>query len=197
MTTRTALVEATAELLWERGYTGTSPAMIQKRAGVGQGSMYHHFSGKVNLAVAAMHHSAGTLRETVEEALSTGQSAVERIRAYLETERDPLAGCRVGRLVQDPEVVVDDTLRAPSGEFFAWLTERIAQVLEEGVARGELRQDTDSRTTASLLVAAVQGGYVLARARRDPQVFRHCVAGALRAVEALRAAPAPSRSPED
>lgn len=196
MTTKTALVEATTELLWERGYTGTSPAMIQKRAGAGQGSMYHHFSGKADLAVAAMRHSAGTLRETVEDALSTGRSTVERIRAYLETERDPLAGCRIGRLVQDPEVVADDTLRAPGGELFAWLTGRIAQVLEEGVAQGELRPDTDSRTTASLVVAAVQGGYVLARAQRDPQEFRRCVAGALKAVEALRAASAPPRSPE-
>lgn len=44
------LIEATQELLWERGYVGTSPRAIQQRAGAGQGSMYHHFGGKPDLA---------------------------------------------------------------------------------------------------------------------------------------------------
>lgn len=54
MSKKQALTRAAAELLWERGYTGTSPAMILERANAGQGSMYHHFSGKAELAVAAM-----------------------------------------------------------------------------------------------------------------------------------------------
>ncbi|MEC4019604.1 helix-turn-helix domain-containing protein [Streptomyces sp. H27-D2] len=56
MSKKEALTRAAADLLWERGYTGTSPAMILERAHAGQGSMYHHFSGKAELAVAAMSH---------------------------------------------------------------------------------------------------------------------------------------------
>src|SRR4051812_44423200 len=52
MSTSDRLVETTRELLWERGYVGTSPKAIQQRSGVGQGSMYHHFGGKPDLALA-------------------------------------------------------------------------------------------------------------------------------------------------
>ncbi|MEU8031330.1 helix-turn-helix domain-containing protein, partial [Streptomyces sp. NPDC049099] len=46
MSTPERLIESTRELLWERGYVGTSPKAILERAGAGQGSMYHHFKGK-------------------------------------------------------------------------------------------------------------------------------------------------------
>ncbi|WP_225850244.1 TetR/AcrR family transcriptional regulator [Streptomyces sp. HPF1205] len=186
-TTKEALVEAAAELLWERGYAATSPAMIQKRSRAGQGSMYHHFSGKADLALTAIRHSARQLSTAVEAVLAGGGSAVERIGAYLDMERSPLAGCRVGRLVQDPDVVADDHLRAPVAEFFAWSRQRIAEVLEEGVRSGELRQDTDPAAMAYLVVAAVQGGYVLARAQQDEQAFRRATEAAKAAVARLRA----------
>jgi AcrR family transcriptional regulator len=185
MKTKDALVEAAAELLWERGYAATSPAMIQKRSHAGQGSMYHHFSGKAELATAAMRHSAQQLQTAVEAALGSGGSAVERISAYLDMERSPLAGCRVGRLVQDPDVVADDELRAPVAESFAWLERRIADVLAEGVRSGELRQDTDVAATAALVIATVQGGYVLARAQQDEEAFRRAAKAAKAALVGL------------
>ena len=51
MSSRDQLTEAMAELLWERGYAATSPRDVMERAGVGQGSMYHHFSGKCHSKV--------------------------------------------------------------------------------------------------------------------------------------------------
>ncbi|MET7465849.1 helix-turn-helix domain-containing protein [Nonomuraea sp. NPDC005501] len=183
MSTRTALIEATSELLWERGYAATSPTMIQRRAHAGQGSMYHHFSGKAGLAVAAMGYSAEKLRETAEAVLSGSGSAVERVCAYLDLERDPLAGCRLGGLVQDYDVATDDSLRAPVAELFSWLVGRITQVLEED--REDFRPDADILATASMVVAAVQGGYVLARATQDPQAFRRVTQAAKQAVRDL------------
>ncbi|SFY51918.1 TetR/AcrR family transcriptional regulator [Streptomyces sp. F-1] len=185
--TKEHLVEAAAELLWERGYAATSPAMIQKRSHAGQGSMYHHFSGKADLAVTAMRHSAGQLRLATETALDSGTTALERVGAYLDMERNPLAGCRVGRLVQDPDVVADDRLRAPVEEFFGWLQQRIADVLAEGVRSGELRPDADVAAMASLVIATVQGGYVLARAQQDQAAFRRATQAAKSALAHLRA----------
>ena len=194
MSTKDALIQATAELLWERGYAATSPALIQKRSKAGQGSMYHHFSGKADLAVAAMRQSSEQLRTAADAALSVGDSAVQAITAYLDMERNPLAGCRVGRLVQDHDVVSDDTLRAPAAEFFTWLEGRIAEVLTAGVRSGELRPDADVAATAALVAASVQGGYILARAQQDPEAFRRATRGARQAVRALAAGPAAGHS---
>jgi TetR/AcrR family transcriptional regulator, transcriptional repressor for nem operon len=60
-------VDTTQELLWERGYVGTSPRAIQDRAGAGQGSMYHHFRTKQELAEEAIARSAEQMEAQVEE----------------------------------------------------------------------------------------------------------------------------------
>jgi AcrR family transcriptional regulator len=178
------LIESTRQLLWERGYTGTSPKAIQKLAGAGQGSMYHHFSGKRELALAAIERTAAALRERAEAQFSGPGTAPERIAAYLLRERDVLKGCAVGRLTQDPDVMADALLRAPVEQTFEWLRARICRILAEGIERGELAP-LDPARTASALVAVLQGGYVLARAAGSPAPFTEAVTGALELLSAF------------
>ncbi|MFF1869753.1 TetR/AcrR family transcriptional regulator [Kitasatospora herbaricolor] len=179
MATQDRLIESTQELLWERGYVGTSPKAIQQRAGVGQGSMYHHFDGKPDLAAAALRRSAEEMRAVAEERLAGPGTAYQRIEAYLLREREVLRGCRIGRMAQDPEVVADPRLRAPVEETFDWLRGRIADVIAEGRAAGEFVPGADPADTAAAVVAVVQGGYVLARAADSVEPFRQAVRGAL------------------
>ncbi|GLY78799.1 TetR/AcrR family transcriptional regulator [Actinoallomurus iriomotensis] len=179
MDTRERLIESARELLWERGYVGTSPKAIQERSGAGQGSMYHHFHGKPDLALAAISRSAGELRERAEVQFSGPGPVVDRITAYLRRERDVLKGCPVGRLTQDPDVMSDPDLRRPVAETFAWLTDRLAALLAEGRANGELDARLDPAATAGALVAVLQGGYVLARAAGSPEAFAQAVDGAV------------------
>jgi AcrR family transcriptional regulator len=184
------LVTSTQELLWERGYVGTSPRAIQERAGAGQGSMYHHFKGKPDLAVAAMRRSSADLRALVEGEIAEG-SPLERLGAYLTRERDPLRGCRVGRLAMDPEVVSDPRLREPVEETFVWLRGVLADLVTEAVRAGELRADLDPRRTAAAVAAVVQGGYTLARAAGDRAPYDDAVRGALALLEAAAPPPDP------
>ncbi|MFH8785848.1 TetR/AcrR family transcriptional regulator [Streptomyces roseoverticillatus] len=179
MSTSERLIESTRELLWERGYVGTSPKAIQQRAGAGQGSMYHHFSGKPDLALAAIRRTAEEMRGKAEEQFGGPGTAVERITAYLRRERDVLKGCPVGRLTQDPDVMADPALRAPVDETFVWLRGRLGEVLAEGVARGELSAALDPAATAATVVAVLQGGYVLARAAGSTAPFEQAVDGVL------------------
>ncbi|UMP01564.1 TetR/AcrR family transcriptional regulator [Amycolatopsis sp. EV170708-02-1] len=179
MDKRERLIESTRELLWERGYVGTSPKAIQERSGAGQGSMYHHFQGKSELALAAIARSADDLRARAEAEFSGPGSVVERVTVYLRRERAVLKGCPVGRLAQDPDVMADAELRKPVEEFFGWLTGRLAELLDEGRAAGEFDQSLDPLATATALVAVLQGGYILARAADSPDVFAKAVDGAL------------------
>ncbi|MGF1429373.1 TetR/AcrR family transcriptional regulator [Kitasatospora sp. LaBMicrA B282] len=173
------LIESTRELLWERGYVGTSPKAIQQRSGVGQGSMYHHFDGKPDLALAAISRTAAELRTKGEAQLDAPGTALDRITAYLRRERDVLKGCPVGRLTQDPEVMADPTLRRPVEETFDWLRGRFTDLLAEGRAAGEFTPALDPAATAATIVAVLQGGYVLARAADETAPFTAAVDGVL------------------
>jgi len=177
MSARERLVESARELLWERGYVGVSPRAIQERAGAGQGSMYHHFSGKAELALEAVRRTAGQLRDTAEAELSGPGTARSRISAYLLREREVLRGCPVGRLTQDPEIVASPRLREPVEETFTWLRSRLAEVIAEG--REEFPAGLDPVATATAIVAVLQGGYVLARAAGSAEPFDQAINGVL------------------
>ncbi|UQA32642.1 TetR/AcrR family transcriptional regulator [Streptomyces sp. HNA39] len=179
MSTPDRLIEATQDLLWERGYTGTSPKAIQHAAGAGQGSMYHHFTGKSDLALAAISRTAQEMRETAGRLLDGPGTPHERITAYLLREREVLRGCPVGRLTMDPDVIADDALRAPLDATLEWLRERIAALLQEGLDNGEFAPGTVPGPVAATIVATVQGGYVLARASGSSAAFDSAVDGLL------------------
>ncbi|MEU0230526.1 MULTISPECIES: TetR/AcrR family transcriptional regulator [unclassified Streptomyces] len=173
------LVEATRELLWERGYVGTSPKAVQQAAGAGQGSMYHHFAGKRDLALVAIRRTAEEMDAAVGAVLEGEGSAYARIEAYVLRERDVLRGCPVGRLTMDPEVIADPELRAPVEEVIGRLRARLAAIVREGRDSGELDGSLDPEETAAAVVATVQGGYVLARATGSQAPFDSAVRGLL------------------
>ena len=150
METLERLIRSTQELLWERGYVGTSPKAIQRLADAGQGSMYHHFTGKAELARAAIERSAAELRDAAEEQFSGPGTATERISDYLERDRDVLRGCRIGRL---------------------------AELVAEGKRTGEYPESVDPDQLAATIAAVLQGGYVLARAANSTEPFELAVQG--------------------
>ncbi|MCY1144195.1 TetR/AcrR family transcriptional regulator [Actinoplanes sp. Pm04-4] len=176
---RTRLVESMADLLWERGYVGTSPSAVLNRAGVGQGSLYHHFTGKADLAVAGIHRNADTLTQAAREALDGPGTAYERLERFLLRDRDVLRGCRIGRMTQDPDVFTDDLLRQPVAEALAGVRKTIAAVIEQGQARGEFVRGLAPDDLAATILSTLQGGYVLARAELDEQQFHAAVRGLL------------------
>lgn len=176
---RERLIEGTRQLLWDRGYVGTSPTAIWRAAGVGQGSMYHHFHGKPDLVLAAEQRTAQDMQRQIRESFSREGTAYERIAAYLLRERDALRGCPVGRLIADPEIAADEQLREPVRETFGVLHACLTSAIEEGKASGEFDAVLDADQTASALSAVIQGGYALARAEASAEPFDRAIQGAL------------------
>ena len=179
MDTRERLVRSTQALLWERGYVGTSPAAIQKRAGVGQGSMYHHFAGKSDLALAAIQRCSLQIRSLVEKQFAGDGSASERIENYLLSERKVLRGCQIGRLTQDPDIIANPVLRQPVEETFTWVRGRMVDILREGQANGEFSPKLEMEDVAEVIMSVLQGGIVLALAAGDERPYYRACKGVL------------------
>jgi TetR/AcrR family transcriptional repressor of nem operon len=173
-----------AELLWERGYAATSPRDVLARAGVGQGSMYHHFSGKHELAVEALSTVTTALTQESLSLLDGEGSALNRIKRYLSLPRPGMRGCRVGRMTQDPQVVSDTELIAVVASAFDTVTESWEQAIAEAVSTGELPRSIVPAELARTLSAVVQGGYVLARARGEQGPMDAAIRGAISLLDA-------------
>lgn len=181
--TRQRLIDSTRELLWEKGYAATSPRAIMDRAGVGQGSLYHHFAGKQQLASAAFAAATADTLAQAEAVLSTPGTAPQKIRGYLMRHRNVLLGCPVGRMSQDAEVLASDSLHGLLSDTFGRIRNLVRSVIEDGQRAGEFPTLVDAADLAETVLAVIQGGYVLARAQGQAAPFGRAVRGAVALID--------------
>ena len=85
---RQRLLEATVELLVERGWSGTTTTLVSKRAGVSRGAQLHHFPTKNDLVLAAVAHLSEVRGRELAVAATNLPSGRRRTRAVLEMLAD-------------------------------------------------------------------------------------------------------------
>lgn len=85
---RHRLLEATVELLVERGWSGTTTTLVSKRAGVSRGAQLHHFPTKSALVLAAVEHLSEVRGRELDEAAEKLPGGRRRTRAVLEMLAD-------------------------------------------------------------------------------------------------------------
>ena len=81
---RARLLEATVELLVEKGYAGTSTTLVSERAGVSRGAQLHHFPTKQDLVVAAVQHVTEVRGAELAAAAENLPRGARRTRAVLQ-----------------------------------------------------------------------------------------------------------------
>ncbi len=163
MSKRDEILTATKELFWQRGYEATSPRDIQTLSGAGQGSFYHHFHSKRDLACEAMSEVVKERLEEFEQDLSATGNVRQRIERFLDRPRESLRGCRIGRMVWDA-AVEDAKIRKPLSRFFRHIEERLTAELKAAEGKGEVRLELSAEQIALLIITALQGGFTVSRA---------------------------------
>ncbi|GAB4001408.1 TetR/AcrR family transcriptional regulator [Nocardioides ultimimeridianus] len=81
---RARLLEATVELLIERGFAGTTTTLVSERAGVSRGAQLHHFPTKNDLVVGAVAHLTQVRGSDLEAAAARLPRGSARTVAVLE-----------------------------------------------------------------------------------------------------------------
>jgi AcrR family transcriptional regulator len=163
---RQKMIESAALLFRERGVHGTSFADVLEHSGAPRGSVYHHFNGgKRELAEEATRWAGELIVAGAVAALERDDpvSAVDHIcRRWIAAVRasDFSAGCTIvaATLEGDHEPAVRDA----AGEAFSSWEKAISRAFRKhGVPAPR------ARSIATLLIASIEGGIVLARAQRS------------------------------
>jgi len=77
------LVDIAADLFRMKGYSATSIDDIAKACGLSKGSLYHHFSGKEELALAALDQVHQHYRDNIFSIIQKGESpTIKELRAF-------------------------------------------------------------------------------------------------------------------
>jgi len=174
---RDKLVDATKALLWQVGYESMSPRRILDESGAGQGSLYHHFKGKLDLAAVVLGEIEKEMKEEFDVIFDMDIAPLERIHRYLSVQRSGLKGCRLGRLANE-QAIREDKLRDPIASYFGYVEKKVENALREAINTGDLPADIDPAQIALTIISSVQGGYILSKVHSDPTHVRKATAGA-------------------
>lgn len=175
--TKDSLIEAAKRLLWRYGYEAMSPRKIMEESGAGQGSFYHHFSGKKALAIAALEEVSAEMRAESDMIFDADAPAIDRLHLFLSAQRRGALGCRLGRLANE-SAFEDRELAEPVQAFFDHVQKRLCALLAEARDRGDLPQDANPERLARTLLSTLQGGFVLSRLSQSDEPLIDALAGA-------------------
>jgi AcrR family transcriptional regulator len=148
---REAILDATLELLAERGFHATTMDSIAERAGVGKNTIYRRWSAKDDLIIDAFLHFTADLELRAGPGDDVYSRLLEYARSLARFYADPLASRLIpgllGELQRDPAFA-----DAYAQRVVAPLREPIVGLLELARERGELREDADPNQIADMLV---------------------------------------------
>jgi TetR/AcrR family transcriptional regulator, transcriptional repressor for nem operon len=165
--TRDRIVAAAADLFYRQGVAGTSLPDVRVAAGVSSSQIYHYFKDKKALTLAVISYQT--------EAILAGHTpllveldTLDGLRAWRDfvvcSQQQSMGGCPLGSLsseLADHDQVARQALAAAFTRWAAALRAGIARIIDNGT----LLPDTDAGRLADALLAALQGGLLLAQAQ--------------------------------
>lgn len=164
---------------WSRGFEGTSVADLIVAMGVSRSTLYASFGDKDAVFARALELYLRDVSAERVRILREATSVRDGLRAFfahhIRVAADPKtpAGCFFvntaieGHISDRTSRIVDDAM---------------SDLLERGVAAGELDRTTDARAAALMLVAVSYGIHVMARMQRDRKTLQMAADAAIASV---------------
>jgi AcrR family transcriptional regulator len=173
--TRDRIVAAAADLMYRHGVAGTSTPAVRDAAGVSSSQIYHYFSDKDDLTRAVIAFQADAVLSQTSASLARLDS-LEALRSWrdvvVEAARyeNGAGGCPLGSLSSELSDEHPWAREALLTAFGAW-SDVISDGLNAMIAQGVLRPGADAHRLGLALLAALQGGLVLAQAQHTTEAL--------------------------
>jgi AcrR family transcriptional regulator len=171
--TRTRLLTATNELFRQWGYHGTSLKKITAAAGAPVGSLYHFFpGGKDELTRAVITTTGEAYRQLFEAIADEAGNAADAVENFFDGAAEVLEQtgyidpCPIGTIAREVASTNADLRTATDSVFGSWIGALSSRFQSEGLTHDIADE------LATTVVAALEGGFVLARVRHDAELMR-------------------------
>lgn len=171
--TRERIVSATAELLRSRGFNGTTLKQVTEHARAPTGSIYHFFpGGKDELGVAVIRESGAAYQTLFELIADEATDIIDAVGAFFAGAADVLQEtgyidiCPIGNVAREIASTHEVLRRATVDVLDGWNTALSSRLVAAGMSTMQ------AGTLADTVIAALEGGFMLARAHRSCDSLR-------------------------
>lgn len=180
--TRARILEHAATLIYANGVHATNNEQLRRTAGVSGSQLNHYFPTKESLVLAVIEWQADRVLTRLQGEDFDQFRSIDGFRRwsefYTSQERSSRAGCSLGSLASEI-IKTDLDVHDELAEVF----ERWRAIFRDGIGHmqrsGELSERADADQLATLVLAAFQGGMLLAQVARDLAPLRHALQAAI------------------
>jgi AcrR family transcriptional regulator len=169
--TRDRMIEAANQLMFVRGVNATTLDDVRAASQTSKSQLYHHFADKEELVRAVVRYRGALVLQREHgrlELLKSFSGLVRWRNALVQANalQNGAYGCGLGSMAVELSDQDEQARTVLSETFLAW-EKLISDGLYRMRANGSLRPDADPETLATGLMAALQGGYLLADAAHN------------------------------
>jgi len=154
---RAAILAASVPLFAERGYRGTSLAMIAETVGMTQPGLLHHFRSKQELLMALLDQRYHADGRVLTERAETGLGFFDVLLSIVEHNRTTPDLTKMFAVLAAEALAVDHPAHGYFVERYRKVRNRCARALRAGQAVGQIRDDIDIALVAPIVVAVMDG----------------------------------------
>jgi TetR/AcrR family transcriptional regulator, transcriptional repressor for nem operon len=171
--TRSRILDVAEHLVQTRGFNGFSYADIAAEVGITKASLHYHFATKAELGRTLVARYTEGFGAALDRIGTSTPDPLVQLRAYVELYGDVLRDerlCLCG-MVAAEYATLPAAMQAALRVFFELNERWLAQLLEQGERQGTLALRTSAADAARMLVGALEGEMLVARAYGDPARF--------------------------
>ncbi len=197
---KTRILNAALNVFRTKGYTATRIEDICESAGLTKGSFFHHFSTKEELAIAAADYWSEVTSALFAVAhYHKPADPLERVLAYVDFRKAILQGelpeftCLVGTMTQEV-YGTHPAIREACNQSISGHAATLVPDIEAAMRKYGIRGDWTAESLALFTQAAIQGAFILAKARNGAAVAADCIEHLHRYVELLFKHPKPEHT---
>lgn len=177
--TRKKVVEQAKQLVNRQGFNNTSIRHIIEATGVKKGNLYFHFPSKEALSTAVMEHVKRDAADFLRISLK-GRTPGEKLSHYLDAvlakhrKKQFVGGCLIGNTAIESGDANPHLAQIVKLIFDHWQA-TLANIISEAMASGEIRHGMAPEKLALHMIAAIEGGIMIARVSKDENDLKTCL----------------------
>ncbi|CAN5568733.1 TetR/AcrR family transcriptional regulator [soil metagenome] len=171
--TKQFIVERTAPIFNEKGYSGTSLSDLENATGLTKGSIYGNFENKDDVALAAFDFNFNRVTLYIKDKILATDNSIERLMVYPKVYRDflKIPFLKPGCPILNTSTEADDThpqLREKAANALAFWKTSIENQIKRGIQREEIKAETNPTEVAVILMSLIEGAIMQAKVSGKP-----------------------------
>lgn len=178
--TKEHIIEVASRLIHLQGYNHTSLDDVLKESGVGKGNFYYYFKSKEELGYEIIECNLKRFSDHVlDKAFGNNNNVIIQIEDFLDIilelhrQSNCAGGCPMGNMAMEMSDIHEGYRKKFQQVFEGWRMQ-VAGALQKAKTLGEFGGDLDPTRLAQFIIAAVQGGILLTKVKKEIEILENC-----------------------